>query len=186
MIFRWRIAKIYKMLNLIPPKELEVPISEANFNQSNFIESPKSSISPRISGSLSTFEDWREAGKINLNTGMSTMHKIGEIISEIYFGYDSDYVYFRIELMEFVEKNSEIKLIFINKNGEELIISHSNNCFSIDSNSSVKTLLANKDVIDVAIAMNFFDGQMKLSIETNSDENRITYPQNDCFIFSFL
>jgi alpha-amylase/alpha-mannosidase (GH57 family) len=185
VIFRWRISEIYKMLDLPPPADLDIPITVATVDNNNTVEAPKSFLTPRITGSLTTFEDWKDAGKINLNSGMSTMHRIGEIISEVRFCYDDNFVFFRIELMEFIKGEDLIELNFVNKKGEEIKILHSNNCFDINSQSGAKILMSSKDVIDIGIAAIFFDRQIKLSIKTVSDKNTINYPNSDYFIFEW-
>lgn len=187
VIFRWRISEIYKMLDLTPPAELEIPITDAIFsNDNNTVEAPKTTLTPRITGSSASFEDWQDAGKINLNTGMSTMHRIGEIISGVRFCYDSDFVYFRIELMEFMKSEDLVELKFVNRAGAEIIISYLGGCFDIVSDTGAKILMANKDLIDLAIAANFFfDSIIKLSIKTVSDSNSINYPAGDYFVFEW-
>ncbi|MPN40467.1 hypothetical protein SDC9_188005 [bioreactor metagenome] len=171
------------MLDIVPPAELDVPIPATMVSAA--ITPPQTDLSPQITGSSATYTEWKEAGKVNLHSGMSTMHRIGEVISDISFCYDNDYVYFRIEMMEFTEENDIIELKFVSNADEIITMNCYRNCFAVETQTNVKMLFARKDTIDIAIEAKFFANKIKFLVKTISEGNTISYPINDYFQFEY-
>ena len=193
ILFRWRIQKIYEQLGIDAPDDLKVEITEAN--TMNLLEPPKNrNITPIIDGNLESDNYWNDAGKVNLNAGMSTMHKIGEIISRVLFCYDSNFVYFRITLMENIGKNDKLEFIAENDTNNTLVnVIYMNGSFDINSQNVAKIKFAANEVVDIAIDRAFFNRKLKFKINTLSNSNSsninintsisIVYPHNNFYIY---
>jgi len=193
VLFRWRIEKIYKQLGLAPPENVKMQITGANI--ANLLEPPKNTnITPMIDGNLESDDNWNNAGKVNLNAGMSTMHKIGEIISRVRFCYDANFVYFRIHLIENMGRNDRIE--FTAGNDTLISIIYSNGSFTISSQGAVKIKVVAREVVDIAIDRAFFNaGKLRFKLNTLSNNNNdinvstsnestsIAYPNTDFYVY---
>jgi len=184
VIFRWRIAEIYKLLGIEPPADLFVPITNTDENTKQ-ITAPTNEIFPKINGMLSTFDEWNGAGKVHLNQGHSTMHQIGEILSNVLVGYNNEYVCFRIELMEFISANRTIELTCISPTNEVIKITHNGYCFAVDTNRNIKMLMSANDCIDIAIDKEYFNRKIRFTIRTISGENLLQYPAKDVYCLDY-
>ena len=166
-IFRWRIAEIYKMLNIDVPQDVLKPIG---IDLSKDIVEPQEMISPKISGDINDKENWSKAGVYSCNMGMSTMHQIGELVSLIRFGYDKNAYYFRLELVNKLQKDDLIE-IKIN----ELTIRYYNYTLNVISNNNINIQFAAKDTVDFSITREELDDDIKLSLSTKTKSNEIRY-----------
>jgi alpha-amylase/alpha-mannosidase (GH57 family) len=181
VLFRWRIRKIYEKLNLEIPDELNFPIG--NNLQNNLIFLPKNKkITPKLTGNSSTNPEWRDSGEINLNFGMSTMHKIGEIISKVRFCFDENFIYFRINLAENFNNSDKIEFIFADKNGQKTSFIYENSNISLKSDNEMKINFAKSDLLDISLERTFFEDEIKFKIITYTKNNSISYPQTDFYI----
>ena len=183
VIYRWRIAEIYKMLGVEPPANLFVPITNENNKQQ--ISIPINEISPNINGLYTTYNEWKGAGIVQLNQGNSTMHQISEVLSDVFVGYDNEYVYFRIELMEFVSAERIIGLTCVSPTNEVIKITHNGSCFAVDSNQNIKMLMAANDCIDIAIDKNYFDRNICFSLSIILKEGTSQYPTNGMYCLKY-
>ena len=179
VIYRWRIIEIYKMLGLEPPTDLFVPVADEDNKQQ--ITNPTNEIFPTINGTFATFDEWKGAGKVQLNQGNSTMHQIGEVLSNVFVGYNNEYVCFRIELMEFVSSVRTIELNCVSPTNEQIKITHNGSCFAVDSNRNIKMLMAANDCIDIAIDVDYFSRNIRFSLRTILDNNTLQYPVNEMY-----
>ncbi len=94
VLFRWRLARIYNMLGKEIPKEI---LTSLSMDSSANLLMPKAKITPKIDGIIDDDGTWNNAGRVILQKQFSTMHQnIGEETT-IYFGNDSDFIYFRID-----------------------------------------------------------------------------------------
>lgn len=169
MIYRWRLAEIYNMIGETPPDDLFRPIG---VKQKNNIVPPKSSISPKITGKLETHQDWKDAGIFYCNAEMSTMHQIGEIASQLYFGFDEKWVYFRIELINNLLEDEKIEFRI-----NDIILTYQNEKLNVTSNKFIDLHFAFTNCIDIAISRASLDSTLEFNLQTTSKTYEIRYPK---------
>ena len=169
MIYRWRLAEIYNMIGETPPDDLFRPIG---VKQTSSIVPPKSSISPKITGKLETHQDWKDAGIFYCNAEMSTMHQIGEIASQLYFGFDNKWIYFRIELINNLLEDEKIEFRI-----NDIILTYQNEKLNVISNKFIDLHFAFTNYIDIAISRASLDSTLEFNLQTTSKTYKIRYPK---------
>ena len=109
-LFRAHLSSVYSLTDREPPAELLTPI------RSNFIDAhllpPVDTIKPKIDGKVSNYYEWRQAGYFDCAKAGSTMHKAERLISGIWFGFDSQNLYFRIDPSISLDKSRFSKFHF--------------------------------------------------------------------------
>lgn len=94
-LFRAHLANIYYLTDREPPAELFNPI-RSSFMLAHILK-PINYITPVIDGVLTHYYEWQQAGYFDCLKAGSTMHKSENVISGIWFGFDTDNLYFRID-----------------------------------------------------------------------------------------
>ena len=92
-MFRERLKNVYICLDNAPPEYLNKSIIttiEVPFKHS------RRAITPRMDGSLNSFEDWYHAGSISMLDG--PVYKENKNVEKIYFGCDNKNIYFRLHI----------------------------------------------------------------------------------------
>jgi alpha-amylase/alpha-mannosidase (GH57 family) len=98
-LYRNHLANIYHFLNLEIPAYLLEPITK--IKKRGVIKMPTGFISPTIDGKNSTFYEWLKAGYYHTTSKSGTIHQDKEhIISDIYFGFDINNLYLRLDFNE--------------------------------------------------------------------------------------
>ena len=110
-LFRQHLKNVYLFLNHQPPKYLDIPIKE----QKKYCEYtlPADFIKPKIDGKISDYFEWCSAGKYI--PMFSSMHQIEKIVSSIYFGFDLENLYLRIDYNKEKLEENLIFNIFLRK-----------------------------------------------------------------------
>jgi len=111
LLFRHHVSRIYELLKLEIPVELNVPI--ANHFLESDVKKPLEEITPDLNLSPIS-ESWRTSGNIDLNTDNSSMHKSGSVIETFNYAYDKDKLYLGIKLSENIA-DFVFKIIFENQ-----------------------------------------------------------------------
>lgn len=96
-LFRRHLEALYKATGKIPPESLYQPIKPPRRRRS--IEEPRVHFTPHIDGLVSDYFEWLGAGRAELGTS-GAMHAATELFSVLYFGYDRDNFYLRIDPLE--------------------------------------------------------------------------------------
>src|SRR5262249_35764836 len=68
---------------------------------------PTSHVTPDIDGRVTSYFEWLGAGKILASHDFSTMHGSMQLVEEILYGFDEDFVYLRIALFDKLSDMSE-------------------------------------------------------------------------------
>ncbi|MCS7228198.1 MAG: hypothetical protein NZ839_04465, partial [Endomicrobia bacterium] len=95
-LFRKHLKNVYFLLNQAPPDYLEIPI-KTKFKKIDF-QLPSDFISPVVDGKISSYFEWSSAGRCSQM--FSSMHQAKTIITSIYFGFDLENLYIRIDYDE--------------------------------------------------------------------------------------
>jgi alpha-amylase/alpha-mannosidase (GH57 family) len=94
-LFRKHLQNVWETIGLEPPIALMRPIRKPS-RQMGLLE-PTDFITPIIDGRQSDFFEWFGAGRVECYKLGGAMHRADAKVREIMFGYDDDFVYFRID-----------------------------------------------------------------------------------------
>ena len=120
LLFRSHLINVYKFLGIKVPEYLDMPLSIVTTKP---LRNPTAKISPSlVCDKEDKLKEWENAGYIFIPDGPTS--NISRLVKNIYFGYDSDFLYFRFELnknstkmhMENIE--NQIAIYFINEYGK--------------------------------------------------------------------
>ncbi len=111
-IFRGHLEAVYKILDVEPPLTLRNPIYREGVKAT--VIQPDSLISPKIDGRLSHFYEWSGAGNYLCGQEGGAMHRIDSSIQQIYFGYDHERFYIRLDIdIEKVIDSAQAPLVVV-------------------------------------------------------------------------
>jgi len=95
-LFRLHLQNVYRILGIDPPAHLDVPIclpsSELGYSQ------PLRLLSPDLSGETERYFDWLGAGELDLTKQQTAMFQGDRIGHKLYFGFDTNAFYLRLDL----------------------------------------------------------------------------------------
>jgi len=95
-LFRNHLIKIYRIADVRPPGYLFKPIKRGTETKS-YEKRPTALITPIIDGEVSSFYEWSGAGHFKAEEPQGAMHKGERWISELFYGFDQDNLYLRID-----------------------------------------------------------------------------------------
>jgi alpha-amylase/alpha-mannosidase (GH57 family) len=91
--FRTHLKNAYAGLDLAWPAYLDTPIG---VYRGGLLRPPVAFMSPTIDGQDSDYFEWLSAGLLNLQT-QGTMHRTASRFSKLYFGFDRENIYLRVD-----------------------------------------------------------------------------------------
>ncbi len=94
-LFRMHLSNVHLLLGLEVPDYLETPIATPHEVRPTM--EPLGFISPTLDGQITHFYEWREAGYFSAKTSGGSMYRGEGFISGIYYGFDLEHLYFRID-----------------------------------------------------------------------------------------
>lgn len=116
-LFRKHLTNVYELIGMEIPDYLLTPIVPiTDGGESPF--QPEKIIKPTIDGAVTTYYEWDGAAIFRVGGSGATMHRRGAIIREVFFGFDHDNFYLRInptnELKDkaMMEKSLELHLLY--------------------------------------------------------------------------
>jgi len=95
LLFRKHLTNVYIFLGMDPPKYLENPIKHQKIIKST--RDPIYLISPKIDGETTDYYEWISAGAYDVDMDKGAMHQINSILQTIYYGFDFENLYFRLD-----------------------------------------------------------------------------------------
>lgn len=114
-LFRYHLIRVYDLLNVSPPSNLTLPIMSLGSAGAVF-KVPTAFIRPRIDGRISHFYEWTDAGYYEAHQDGDTMHISDRWVRKMYYGFDAESVYFRVDFYEDVadkfKRNEDFALQF--------------------------------------------------------------------------
>jgi alpha-amylase/alpha-mannosidase (GH57 family) len=96
IIFRSHLSAVYSLIGQDPPRGLLEPV-RSTVSQSAVIQ-PSNFFSATIDGEVTHFYEWYDAGSFNCRKASSTMHRAANVVEEIFFGFDKDNLFYRLDL----------------------------------------------------------------------------------------
>jgi hypothetical protein len=109
-LFRNNLIRVYRLLNLDVPRELFEPIKIVT--PAGLVREPTTYISPVINGAVDDYFEWLGAGLYDLSRQSSAMHAAESFLLCLFYGYDADYFYLRVDGASPLDK--------VLQNGDEL------------------------------------------------------------------
>ncbi len=94
-LFRMHLANVHRLLSTEVPDYLKVPI--AMWHEVKPALEPVGLISPVLDGQVTHFYEWRDAGCFSPKYSGGSMYKGEGFLSALYYGFDLEHLYFRID-----------------------------------------------------------------------------------------
>lgn len=167
MLFRWHISEIYRIIGVNEPEEIKTPINIALQYQSNnnyFTKNP-----PVIDGIVSSDTEWLDAAYFSNASNQSTMHQVGSMFRKLWYCYDDNSIYLRIDFENTLNENDTIIIDFISPQKINFILNKSGIKFLSDNIINFNKLeYSFKDIIELSIPRIVFyneDNQNNTTIE---------------------
>jgi alpha-amylase/alpha-mannosidase (GH57 family) len=113
-LFRKHLMNVYTALGAKIPDDLRVGIKPKRVKAAP--KPPIDFITPKIDGRVTSYFEWQSAGIYNTNPGgTGTMHRAENVIRTVYYGYDTQNLYFRLDLSKPLKEmqNFSYKVVFI-------------------------------------------------------------------------
>ena len=116
-LFRTHLSNVYRMLKKDVPSYLETPIIQ--FHEVSPEKAPTGFITPIIDGRITDYFEWLEAGCIISARHRGTMYKTERFIEEIYYGFDLNKLFIRIDSVLDIELEEDLMAEVIVFDNEE-------------------------------------------------------------------
>jgi alpha-amylase/alpha-mannosidase (GH57 family) len=110
-LFRNHLACVYDILKLKAPEELKQSIKA--FYGDISIVFPERFITPVIDGKKTSFKEWEKSGVFTPTALGGAMHKVSTMIKQLFFGYDYDNLFLRIDIAETLQSDFHFVVHFI-------------------------------------------------------------------------
>ncbi len=94
-LYRKHLSNVYTILGKDIPKYIDVPIISKELKP---LRTPRRFFKPTIDGKATDYFEWLEAGHFDVSKMGGTMHQVESIIRNIYYGFDIDNLYLRLDL----------------------------------------------------------------------------------------
>jgi len=95
-LFRLNLMKVYKEIGKDIPAQLFVPILRHDRGVSPTL-TIRGFIKPTIDGLVTSYYEWYQGAQLDVKKSGGSMHKSESLISTIYFGFDKDNLFLRID-----------------------------------------------------------------------------------------
>lgn len=96
LLYRQHLAAVYTHLDLPIPYSLQQPV--CSVTPASYVSLPEALVTPQIDGTLSHFYEWSGAGQFACSKVGGSMHRVERLARDIYFAYDHEKLYARIDL----------------------------------------------------------------------------------------
>ena len=174
--FRNNIRKIYEILDVEVPEFLNFPI------ESYDTEEIFPYIKPYIDGKITHFYEWHNAVEVDAADLWGTFKPVEIPIKKIFYGYDDENVYIRIDPLE--KENLEVEITFHNSVKQKFYIKNG-------LSGSLSISFVYDDIIEIKIPKKeiLLEGEktvfFNISIR-DKDGHEIVLPTGDYFKITFL
>jgi alpha-amylase/alpha-mannosidase (GH57 family) len=95
-LFREHLAAVYLRMGWPAPVWVKVPVAPQRLAPDATL-APIGLIHPRIDGERTQFYEWHAAGRFRLGAGGGAMHHESGRVRELYYGFDRDHFYLRLD-----------------------------------------------------------------------------------------
>ncbi len=106
-LFRTHLQNVYHLCNETPPDSLMQPICRPAVS-ATLAQAPIGLITPKLDGIVTTFFEWHEAGRYDATQSHGSMFQAERILRTIFYGFDTEQMYIRLDPHPEVAKHSEL------------------------------------------------------------------------------
>ena len=202
-LYRTHLMNVYKIIGLEIPTVLYEPIQKG---PSAFEMFPINFINPVIDGEETSFFEWRGAGVYDLVKEGGSMHKVDKYIEKVYYGFNFDNFYLRLDKKNDFEnfKNEKLYLLikfFDGIKSEFIKLDISGNKIETSNIDSKNILFAVKKIVEISIPFKCVEHikegkEIKCGLVIFKDNNeiqkipekgilRIQIPNRDFFLYNW-
>ena len=96
-LFREHLQAVYEHAGLKPPGWLAAPVARDAGRADGFL-APLGFVRPALDGRATQFYEWHAAGRFRLDAGGGAMHRGGGVARDLYYGFDAEHFYLRLDL----------------------------------------------------------------------------------------
>ncbi len=173
-IFRRHLVAVYDLLGLEVPDQLWVPIYQGETKSQT--TPPDTLLSPEVDGRVTHFYEWSGAGIYDCLEAGGSMHRVERYLSTIYFVYDHERLYIRLDfvskrILDSI-KEPVIQLAFHGPEGRKIVENLSRGQTRVDPQGHYTAALG--DVFEIGIARDwlFDEGFGKLEFGVTLSDGR--------------
>ncbi|MBI5694615.1 MAG: hypothetical protein HZC51_02590 [Nitrospirae bacterium] len=106
-LFRKHLVNVYTLIGKTPPDGLFIPIIREDRKSRPTVELT-AFVSPTLDGEVTSYFEWLAAGYYDVSQAGGTMHRAESVISHIYYGFDLNNLFIRLDANRDL-KDSRIK-----------------------------------------------------------------------------
>jgi len=121
-LYRKNLRNVHQLAGLKAPEELFEPIAAPKVKPA---AEPVAMMSPTIDGRDTNYYEWLAAGLFEVKVTGGIMHKAESIVSSIYYGFDLENLYIRIDgddvIAREMEGGAQLKVMFLHPEGKEIV-----------------------------------------------------------------
>jgi alpha-amylase/alpha-mannosidase (GH57 family) len=114
-LFRTNLMKVYKEIGKDIPDHLFIPVTRENRSISPAV-TMRGFIDPRIDGVVTSYYEWYQGAQMDIKKSGGSMHKAESILTTLYFGFNKDNLFLRLDpamLFEELSEDTKISITFI-------------------------------------------------------------------------
>ncbi len=112
-LFRFNLMKVYKVAGKEVPAELFVPILRTDRGVSPTLMI-RGFIKPKIDGLVTSYYEWYQGAQLDVKKSGGSMHKSESLISTVFYGFNKDTLFLRIDpKVPFAEFDEDIEFSII-------------------------------------------------------------------------
>jgi len=124
-LFRMNLMKVYKEIGIDAPQHLFIPVLREDRSISPAI-TIRGFIEPKIDGIVTNYYEWYQGAHMDIKKYGGSMHKAESILSNLYYGFNKDNLFLRIDpAIPFIElpDNTKFSINIVKPSQIKIIIS---------------------------------------------------------------
>jgi len=152
-LFRMNLIKVYKEIGKDTPQHLFIPVLREDRGISPVI-TIRGFIEPKIDGIVTSYYEWYQGAYMDIKKYGGSMHKAESILSNLYYGFNKDNLFLRIDpVIPFIElpDNTKFSINIVKPSQIKIIISVKPFLKAELFRKSDETWEKIKDISDVAV-----------------------------------
>lgn len=152
-LFRTHLQNVYRLCDTSPPEALYHPVCRPT-ERASLVQDPIGLISPTLDGIQTTYFEWHEGGRYEASQSRGTMYQGEKVLQTIFYGFDLENFYLRLDGFQDVAKHSELVLSARFKNLQTLEYSWSPATGLIqplDDATASASSVAYRKIVEIAI-----------------------------------
>jgi alpha-amylase/alpha-mannosidase (GH57 family) len=123
-LFRFNLMKVYKEIGRDVPPQLFVPILRHDRGVSPTLLI-RGFIKPKIDGLVTSYYEWYQGAQLDVKKSGGSMHKSESLISTVYYGFNKDTLFLRIDpKTPFAEFEGDIEFLIITSRPADIKIAY--------------------------------------------------------------